>query len=500
MAKNEMSDYGFNSIIKEYAGFPTFLPLPCHWEHGWTASSEAAASDLATTKSVMLVFSKRRELVWRKVSGQAVAVMGAPFVHFRKRRHITIANDAVGTIAFPGHSCSGIDAIYDIQSFAQQLRSLPDVFQPATICLHPADIRKGTGILYEHQGFKVVSAGDQFSVEFPARFYGILRAHRFATSNVVGSYSFYAVEMGIPFFIAGQLPVMDNYGGDPNVPRRYTLLDYPVGKVAYEIFNTGPIERITSAQMEFVRDEMGVDQCLSGAALGRLLWKHEIIYFLSIFTHAPKRLFGSLFRAFRHYVTIPMYLRRYNLESDNAIFTHLTPQEKVVLNQTVRIERGGRGLVCVEIGSYLGASTCFIANALAPDSVLFCIDTWQNDAMRYEDSDTDAERRDTYREFRLNTERYADKLVEVRKWSAEGVSDVRETVRSIDFLFLDGDHTYDGVKGDWDNFSPLLVAGSIVVFHDTGWAQGVRKVISEEVIARSEVIFTLANMQGFRIR
>jgi len=36
----------------------------------------------------------------------------------------------------------------------------------------------------------------------------------------------------------------------------------------------------------------------------------------------------------------------------------------------------------------------------------------------------------------------------------------------IDFLFIDGDHTYEGVKDDFSLYSPLVRPGGLVVFHD----------------------------------
>jgi predicted O-methyltransferase YrrM len=36
----------------------------------------------------------------------------------------------------------------------------------------------------------------------------------------------------------------------------------------------------------------------------------------------------------------------------------------------------------------------------------------------------------------------------------------------IDLLFIDGDHTYDGVKMDFEMYSPLVRRGGLVVFHD----------------------------------
>lgn len=38
----------------------------------------------------------------------------------------------------------------------------------------------------------------------------------------------------------------------------------------------------------------------------------------------------------------------------------------------------------------------------------------------------------------------------------------------IDFLFIDGDHMYEGVKRDYTMYVPLVRPGGIIAFHDTG--------------------------------
>src|SRR5207244_3151172 len=38
--------------------------------------------------------------------------------------------------------------------------------------------------------------------------------------------------------------------------------------------------------------------------------------------------------------------------------------------------------------------------------------------------------------------------------------------RGVDFLFIDGDHYYDGVRQDWEMYAPLVKAGGIIAFHD----------------------------------
>ncbi len=44
--------------------------------------------------------------------------------------------------------------------------------------------------------------------------------------------------------------------------------------------------------------------------------------------------------------------------------------------------------------------------------------------------------------------------------------------RKIDFLFIDGDHSYEGVKQDFEVFSPLVKKNGLIAFHDILPVQG----------------------------
>lgn len=39
----------------------------------------------------------------------------------------------------------------------------------------------------------------------------------------------------------------------------------------------------------------------------------------------------------------------------------------------------------------------------------------------------------------------------------------------IDFLFIDGDHSYEGVRQDFLSYSPLVRPGGLIAFHDIVW-------------------------------
>jgi predicted O-methyltransferase YrrM len=55
----------------------------------------------------------------------------------------------------------------------------------------------------------------------------------------------------------------------------------------------------------------------------------------------------------------------------------------------------------------------------------------------------------------------------------------------FDILFLDGDHSYEGVKNDFANYAPLVKSGGRIICHDvlSGYDPGVRKAFDEYIDA-----------------
>lgn len=160
---------------------------------------------------------------------------------------------------------------------------------------------------------------------------------------------------------------------------------------------------------------------------------------------------------------------------ENNIFTHLSVNEKIKLTQ---LANNIDGNIFLEVGSYLGASSCFIAAGIKKTrkkAKLYCVDTWENDAM------TEGER-ETFQIFIENTEKYRDIIVPLRGTS---VNVAKTFKKMIDFLFIDGDHSHEGVKADVEAWVSKLNKNALVVFHDIGWAEGVQRVIKENISPRA---------------
>ncbi|MEM2196980.1 MAG: class I SAM-dependent methyltransferase [Sulfolobales archaeon] len=73
---------------------------------------------------------------------------------------------------------------------------------------------------------------------------------------------------------------------------------------------------------------------------------------------------------------------------------------------------------------------------------------------------------DLYRSFSF----FNQKIYPIRGFSQQPstlrkVMDILATGK-LDFLFIDGDHTYEGVRKDFEIYSPLVRKGGIIAFHD----------------------------------
>ena len=90
-------------------------------------------------------------------------------------------------------------------------------------------------------------------------------------------------------------------------------------------------------------------------------------------------------------------------------------------------------------------------------------------------------RQDTLARFHRNTKAFERWLVPVRGRSTDVVADIERQANKVSLLFVDGDHSYEGCLADWHSYKPLLSDNALVIFHDVGWAEGVQRVVAEEV-------------------
>jgi predicted O-methyltransferase YrrM len=125
--------------------------------------------------------------------------------------------------------------------------------------------------------------------------------------------------------------------------------------------------------------------------------------------------------------------------------------------------------LALEVGSFKGKSSSFLASGLKPSARLVCVDTWRNSAMPYDAPS------DSMSDFLKNTARFGN-LIETHRGESARVAE--QWSRPLDVLFIDGDHSYEGCSTDMKAWIPLVRAGGWVAFHDSS-EEGVDRAIRE---------------------
>lgn len=115
----------------------------------------------------------------------------------------------------------------------------------------------------------------------------------------------------------------------------------------------------------------------------------------------------------------------------------------------------------MEIGSYLGGNFYCMCKLSDPNGLKISID-----CPLYQNQSEELNLYDTYRKMKtfaenvhiINTDSHSESTIKM-------VDSILEN-KKLDFLFIDGDHTYEGVKKDFEMYSTFVKKGGFIAFHD----------------------------------
>ena len=119
--------------------------------------------------------------------------------------------------------------------------------------------------------------------------------------------------------------------------------------------------------------------------------------------------------------------------------------------------------ILVELGTHTGNSYFSFCQAIQAAKLVtqcFAVDTWQGDEHAGQYSEA------IYEKVRQhNADHYSDFSQLLRMTFDRAISQFED--KAINLLHIDGFHTYEAVKHDFETWLPKLAPGAIVLFHDT---------------------------------
>lgn len=146
-------------------------------------------------------------------------------------------------------------------------------------------------------------------------------------------------------------------------------------------------------------------------------------------------------------------------------------------------KQGAAATKIVEVGCWKGRATAALLSR--SEARLWAVDTWQGTMVDQEQDKYFNDKEYAYQDFRTNLKYYFDRqqIVPLQMTSNQGGSTIAITQghRSMDFIFLDGDHRYEAVLDDIQNYKTLVRPGGTLAGHDYAterWT-GVKKAVDK---------------------
>jgi predicted O-methyltransferase YrrM len=111
--------------------------------------------------------------------------------------------------------------------------------------------------------------------------------------------------------------------------------------------------------------------------------------------------------------------------------------------------------VILEIGTAGGDTLFLFSNVAHEEAILISVDLYQT-----------IEKRILFKYIKKEKQKIF--LIQGDSHSIKTLRKIEGILRDdkVDFLFIDGDHSYEGVKKDFEMYSPLVRKGGIIAFHD----------------------------------
>lgn len=128
------------------------------------------------------------------------------------------------------------------------------------------------------------------------------------------------------------------------------------------------------------------------------------------------------------------------------------------------------GAKVLEVGSWHGRSSRFIADNLPEGGQLWCVDTWIGSSGEPEmHGSAHYDRGDHAHQWwwcNLQEHMLAGRVIPVRMHSDNAAHTLAYLKMEFDMIFIDGDHGEEGIKTDVEAWTPLLKEGGLLCGHD----------------------------------
>lgn len=268
------ADYGSALVLKRYARLPERTPVCAVIPHGVYFDRNAMSpAERDSHLPAVLVFPEYREAAYRNETDLAIIPAASPFVYADRITHYDGPRE--GTLFFLAHSSPVIRVETDWEALADRLLEWPEHMGPVSVMVYFQDYLLGHHKPFAERGLRIVSAGNAADSDFLQRQAYLIRKHRYAASNGVGSYAFYCIHAGCPFHIiktgySYAIPDTEAFAATTTASTAAAWTSTPFGAELAEHFSERS-EVITAEQQNLADYYLGTAHALSSDEIAEML-------------------------------------------------------------------------------------------------------------------------------------------------------------------------------------------------------------------------------------
>lgn len=144
------------------------------------------------------------------------------------------------------------------------------------------------------------------------------------------------------------------------------------------------------------------------------------------------------------------------------------------------IKRLGENVVGLEVGTCRAESTAFLLHKCPNITKLYTVDPYK----AYQDWNGEITQ-EVIDKFMMvaqeNLKEYGDRVQMIRETSLDAAAKIKTITDTaeFDFIFIDGDHSYEATLADCEAYYPLLKKGGFFCGHDYQTLQDVHKAVDD---------------------
>ena len=199
--------YFIEKALKDYAGLPEDYKIKAVIEHAAQLNNCTNGGFGVHRLYPSIVSSNFRVSVIENVPKNNGAYAVGPYIAYVQSAlsedKLKLERKRLGRnlLVFPAHSIRGLKAVYNINSFCEEIKKISNEYDSVRVCLYWKDVILGTAEIYQKFGFEVVTAGHYYDPMFMPRLKSIIETSTMTMSNKLGTYIGYCIYLNKPHLL-----------------------------------------------------------------------------------------------------------------------------------------------------------------------------------------------------------------------------------------------------------------------------------------------------------